>query len=440
MKKYIILLCTFIAVFIGLCVTMKVLDKKYGIDEDTYVTQSMNGQEADMLGSLKGESSVFEMGESGDVIDNPEAAFAEQIVIDAKLNEFDWVYRRNAGITNESILKAMEESVGFYAYDAMDDKYKQLYAEILLVMRGHCVAVPMSSVNANEIELVSTCVLLDHPEIFYVDGYSYDKYMFAGNVQKIVYTPNYSMDKTEVAEKTLEIEKCVSECLQGISGLNSEYEKVKYVYEYVIENTEYNLNAPNNQNICSVFLAHQSVCLGYAKAVQFILQKLGLQCAVVTGFVSTGEAHAWNLVRIDSHYYYVDATWGDASYLSDMTMNTLTSTNYDYLCITTDDLQKTHTTDYPLTLPFCTSMIHNYYVKEGLYLQNLDGLTLKSVFDEEHIRGGENLSIRCANRDVYERVQTELLDGQQIFKYLGNGTSALSYTSNDILYTYTFLL
>ena len=61
--------------------------------------------------------------------------------------------------------------------------------------------------------------------------------------------------------------------------------------------------------------------------------------------VYTGEAHAWNLVKCDGEYYYVDTTWGDPVFLQEENaLETIgNEITYDYLCCSDDELLKTHT-------------------------------------------------------------------------------------------------
>lgn len=443
MKKYIIILSAFVLAFGTIMIAVMLLEGDSFGTGGSFFTGGASAQNSSVFGSMSGEGSVTVLGGESAAMDNPEGNSVNQhtIVVDARLEEKDWNTRKSAGLTNEAIAEAMDSCKGYYAYDTIGEEMKQVYAEIYLIMKGHQKGVPLCTKDPGLVETASLCVLLDHPEIFYVDGYSYEKYMFAGTVEKILYHANYTMDAAEAEQSLALIQKYVDACMRGLSQNATDYEKVKYVYEFIILNTEYNLDAPENQNICSVFLYRESVCLGYAKAVQYLLQQMGVQCAVVTGDVTKGGGHAWNLVKVNGQYYYLDATWGDASYLSDNSdVNVLSAINYDYLCITTKDLLKTHIIDNPVEVPNCVMTIDNYYVKEGLYLNNLDTLRIENIFKAAYANNLDCISIRCADEEVFNAVQENLLDNQNIFHYLQPQTETLAYVYNREMYTYTFML
>lgn len=448
MKKYIVLLSFFILFFVGVFAVTRALEEHYGIEGNVLISSSSgnhnNGNSVDsVLGSMQGQGNSKELSEEGTFIENPEGTIQNlsQDSVTAKLTAQDWQARKDAGLTNSNISLAMSECVGLYAYNTLSLEEKQLYAEILLIYQQVGTAVPLCSNNVAAVEKVSSCVLLDHPEIFYTDGYSYDQYMFLGNVQKITYSPNYTLTKKEIDERISLIEEYATSFLKELPPQATEYEKVKYVYEVVILNTEYNLDAPDNQNICSVFLGRESVCLGYAKAVQYLLQDIGIQSVVVTGAVISGEAHAWNLVKVNGQYYYLDATWGDASYMIDSGMGeSLSTINYDYLNITTADILNTHIIENPIAVPNCVAQMDNYYVKEGLYINGIDGIAIQNIFENAKARGQDSVSIRCSNKVVFDNFNKDMLDNQQIFHYLSSSTTSLAYSTNDKLYTYTFML
>ena len=69
-------------------------------------------------------------------------------------------------------------------------------------------------------------------------------------------------------------------------------------------------------SIYSVLQNGESVCAGYAKTMQYLAGKAGIFVTYVTGTATdpdTGETqdHAWNLVKCDGKYSYVDTTWAD---------------------------------------------------------------------------------------------------------------------------------
>lgn len=99
----------------------------------------------------------------------------------------------------------------------------------------------------------------------------------------VVIEPNYLYEGEEKEQRNQEIESARDTCLSGISDLSDEYEKIKYIYTYLIDNVDYDLDAPDNQNIYSALVGKRSVCAGYAKSCQYLLQQLGISCIYVTG-------------------------------------------------------------------------------------------------------------------------------------------------------------
>ena len=333
---------------------------------------------------------------------------------------------------------------GQFYFEQLTREEQTVYVEILNALQNFEEEIVLSCLDTEVIEKVFQYVLNDHPEIFYVDGYKYTEYSNGDVVKKIVFAGNYIYDKEEILTRREKIEKAADEILAGVPDTTDEYEKVKYVYETIVRNTEYDTNAADNQNICSVFLYGRSVCQGYAKSIQYLLREMGMDCSLVIGTVRGGDGHAWNLVSVNDNWYYLDATWGDAFYLfgegEQAQKQKAAAVNYDYLCVTTQQLEVTHTIDMPVALPTCSTMVDNYYVREGLYFEQYDEVRIQELFAAAMAEGKETLTLKCADSNVYELVRTELLTNQKIFDFLQTEDGFIAYTDNKEQCSITFWL
>ena len=336
----------------------------------------------------------------------------------------------------EAVDGLKEEQTQAFHYNRLSEPEQKLYGEILYILQEHLEDIQISTTDSGEVEKVFQCVLNDHPEIFYVEGYTLTRYALGEELKMMTLSGTYSMTPEIIEAKKQLINSYVNQCFASLpTGEGSQYAIARYVYEYLIENTEYDAGAPDNQNICSVFITHRSVCQGYAKATQYLLQKAGIEATLIMGTVQNGEGHAWNLVKLDGENYFMDTTWGDASYQmtegSVQNAGSLPPINYDYLCVTTGQLSKTHTIEEVVPVPVCTAMTDNYYVREGLYFTELSKDRIADVFARAYERQSSYVTLKCSSREVYEEIRRFLIEEQGIFEFLNPDTGTVSYAENE---------
>lgn len=330
-----------------------------------------------------------------------------------------------------------------YYFNQLSDKEKEVYRVMYKAFSNVGSGNTIPTVDDEAMNRVAGYIKLDHPEFFYIDSMGYTHYTLGGQIQKTVLAVTYSDSKAVIELERQNIEQMAKQVVDSIPSDADDYQKVKMVYEWIIKYTDYNLQSKDNQNIKSVFLGGSSVCAGYARATQYLLNKLGVPTTMVEGnSLVTGENHAWNLCYLDDNYYYVDTTWGDASYVGNDYADTgiVGDINYDYLLVTTDELNRTHKVASNLKMPLCSSMEDNYYVREGLYFTSTDTAQLADAFNNAYAQGRKTVSFKCANLEIYDSYRNYLIRQNGIFDYLRGATSTISYVENEEQRTLCFWL
>ncbi len=340
-----------------------------------------------------------------------------------------------------------DESAGRFCREALGEAEQLWYDDINRILSHMGRAQELSreglaaGLDEGSIDRIFQCVMADHPEYFYVDGYQYTRYISLGRTVKIELSGTYNISLEEAVKRQQEIREGAEALLADLPPESGDYEKVLYIYETVIRRTEYDQSAPDNQNIYSVLAEGASVCQGYAKAVQYLLNGLGVECTLVLGQVDGGEGHAWNLVKADGEYYYVDATWGDASYQIGGQVSPAyvpPEINYDYLCVTTDQLLRTHVLENPVPLPECTATEDNYYVREGCFFSSCDTDQLARVFDRAIGQGRRDVTVKCSDGEVYGQLRQKLIDEQEVFTFFRQESGQVAYAENEKQLSMTF--
>ncbi len=327
-----------------------------------------------------------------------------------------------------------------YAYSQLDESGKTCYREIYAILSDMLEKIELTSTDPDEVDLAFRAVMVDHPEIFYVKGYSIGKYMSGNTLKKIAFSGTYTMPEDRVPAKRDEVEAYVERVISGCPEDAGEYEKIKYVYDYLIENNDYVVDSDNNQNILSVVENGRTVCQGYTKMMQLILNRMGIFCTLVNGRAcgrngvpdsddlenmddAEWGGHVWNIVRCDGMYYNLDVTWGDAAIKLMNTDGSLShdiDINYELFLVDDNALLSTHDPEPVVRMPRCNSMEDNYYQHEGLYFTGVDPDQFYRAFEAGFSSGESIIFIKCSSSDVYADVRAHLFDEQKIFEYMGS--------------------
>lgn len=348
----------------------------------------------------------------------------------------DGSLRDSADIPEDA--EPLSEPGGYYYRALSEGGERAVYEQMLSGMKQMTQDEILDCGDEDLLYRIFCCVLADHPELFYVTGYTYAKGMTDDQEEYIRFSATYSMSENEAARCQSRIDEYMAECFQNLPE-GDDYDKIRYLYEYLIRHTEYDLEAPENQNICSVFLYGRSVCQGYAKAFQYLCMRAGIEASLVTGRIrESGYGHAWNFVRSDGAYYYVDTTWGDASYtMEGANAPGSPDVNYEYLCVTTEQIAKTHEIDQNIAvMPECTASEDNYFVREQAFFTSFDEAALDAFFVRHE---GEPVTFRCETADIYSRFHEYLIAGEHIFHYM-DSDAGVSYSDNEETLTFSFWL
>lgn len=325
-------------------------------------------------------------------------------------------------------------------YRALLNSEEKLLYDVLCdeIERQPDIITGIHAKNCEQLDKVLRFVQADHPEYFWITGaYSFIYFDTEDGID-IDLTLSYEMDIQQRFQMQSRIDAIVEYIMSSLGGL-SEYEKVKGVYEYLINNAVYDLSN-GGQTICPVLVEGRGVCASYAKSTQFLLQQLGVQAIILDGTARNGESHAWNIVRIDGDFYQLDTTWGDP-----VTEDGSQIITYDYFCLTSQEMYMDHIPSGSLPVPDCTATACNYFRKEGRFTNVYDEDWLLNLFSQD-ITNKRKIIFRVSDENVYRQYCNTLFNKSEIFYLLEQindpavDMSGVSHSINDQLYIITIYL
>ena len=342
-----------------------------------------------------------------------------------------------------------EEGHQEYYFKQLTEEEQRVYWELLKGIRAREKEFYLTISDDDSIDRSYHAVLKDHPEIFWVHNREKIYKTTYSDSDYCVFTPGYTYTDGEIDEIQTAMEQSFQEVRALIPEDAGDYEKVRIVYTYVIDHTQYQ-TGEDDQSIAGVFWKKSAVCAGYAGAVQYLLERLDIPCIYVDGSTKgSTEGHAWDIVKIGQEYYYVDATNGDQPDFLNGDAAQLEEHKtiiYDYLCPFPEEYEKTYTPSEELTVPACTAKDLDFYVLNQGYFEDY---SWQDIYDYCKMRldnGAAVVRFKFGSQEAFSEACQELLDdgvvqnvAQYYMKLHGLGQVEYHYGVMDNFYTIYFI-
>ncbi|EHI70723.1 transglutaminase domain-containing protein [Streptococcus ictaluri] len=341
-----------------------------------------------------------------------------------------------------------------YYYQQLNKKQQDNYIKLYQSLSQFREVISLSSQSKKSLIKTIDAFVMDNPEFFWIT--SADYHFEISDYDAYVTFPIPKDIKTTYQKLQSTADEIVSKMPQG-----SDYDKVKYFYEVIVQQTDYNKKAfeayqsgdsskiASNQDIRSVFLNHLSVCNGYAQAFQLLCQKAGIPVAYIRGTVTSHQTqgsypHAWNTIMLDGKWYAVDTTWGDPVFDSQLSGNPHTDTNYHFLCLpdslmnlshhASSDIDFNHTETYQNVwkMPVCSDDSLLYAKQHQSYFDTYDTNQVLDSVANQLAKSQTPITIQFSNQEAYEDMVRDLATNQEQYHHLFS-----SYQDHYSGYTYS---
>lgn len=246
---------------------------------------------------------------------------------------------------------------------SVNSAHDQTYQNILksLLNLKDSATFPADQIYYGNVDTVINEVLENHPEIFYFQHNG--TYIYSNGTIKLKYKYSKATIKKMVNQLNSKVNYIIK---KQTKPKDSDFAKVKAIHDYIVLHSKYDTDnylrgtVPDlSYTSYGLIINHVAVCDGYAKAMKLILDHAGVKNYYVTGYGGS-DLHAWNLVRINKKYYYVDTTWDDPI------PDDKGHVNYQYFLMSASELMQTHSWSVQ-DFPASTSKQYDYFHEFGTF-------------------------------------------------------------------------
>ena len=291
-----------------------------------------------------------------------------------------------------------------YYYIKMSKPKQAVYHAIYQGLMALSDSFQVPKLEGRELSDVFFQLRLDHPEIFWAEGFHYRYYQDSEN---ITFLPEYIFEKGKIKEHQKALKARVEKLARPAMKL-SEWEKEKYVHDFICENIHYDkLKKSYSHEIIGPLGQGVGVCEGIAKSVKVLCDALGIWCMIAICGNNPEKGikyrHTWNIVKINGTYYHLDATFDNTLGKHSFGAKEI---RYDYFNLDDKNIFRDHE---PLIAPapVCTDGDHFYYKEKKLSFTKTEDVYKRSL---QAAKKGKMLTFHWRGGYLTRAVLDELLD------------------------------
>ena len=276
-------------------------------------------------------------------------------------------YQAKSAYTGTSVF----DPVYYPYYSLLNQNAKDAYAMIYDGLSAGQTTIRLTGgMTSQDVTDAFNMVLLDHPELFWVrTDFNYSYMEITGAVTAVTFNfYDFASTPDKLAKAKQDFDQAANAIISGARSYSTAIEKELYIHDAVNKAAEFDSNAKYSQSAYSVLVTHSSVCAGYSRAFQYLMQKSGIPCFYCIGSADgeavaatggTETSHSWNIVRLGNSYCNVDCMWDDS------VSNAYGRNEYPFFNLTDKDFRYHTRTGQSIKLPACNDSTKSYKVKFG---------------------------------------------------------------------------
>lgn len=294
-------------------------------------------------------------------------------------------------------------SMATFYFDNLTENEKNIYTSVIYAIKELNTKAYLRKYESvseenttNEVANAIRAILLDHPEIYYLN----ENYTISTNTS-IFGTKVYvllSYDVGSIAELNNQINTLNSKIDEvfetQINNEDTVYDIELKLHDYLAKSVKYydytdiNSIPKDCHSIYGTLINNEAVCDGFAETLKIMLDKKQIDSITVIGKLDT-EPHEWNKIKIDEKWYNVDITSNKSIKGYDDVVI------HSYFNIPDNVISQTHSFDNADVLPQADSLDNNFFYTNNMVIKNTDNFSSKFTSIYNKFSDSKILEIWC---------------------------------------------